>query len=318
MLKSTDSFFVMQNMKLLCWDEKSSVYQMKNESGDGTVTVYHVYPGVEVMYNDFHISSCPSRQYEDNSVITIHHCLEGRIEWEVCDGTFLYLAPGDIMIENSVFKNQICNFPLSHYHGITIKILVNKFLNEAKDLLNLFSIDLEQLENHFALNHHPFIMHKASSMKHLTSEMYNITESIRTEYLRVKVLEILITLRTIDPIKFGEARPYFYKTQVDKIKTIMALITQHPDEHFTMKDLSLRYNISVSALKQCFKGVYGTAIYTYIRNYRIDMAATLLTQTDESITVIAGKVGYSNSSKFSEAFKSVKGKSPLEYRKITT
>ena len=54
----------------------------------------------------------------------------------------------------------------------------------------------------------------------------------------------------------------------------------------------------------------------YMRNYRMDLAASLLTQTDEPITVIAGKVGYTNTSKFSEAFKKVKGKTPLEYRKI--
>ena len=54
----------------------------------------------------------------------------------------------------------------------------------------------------------------------------------------------------------------------------------------------------------------------YMRNYRMDLAASLLTQTDEPITVIAGKVGYTNTSKFSEAFKKVKGKTSLEYRKI--
>lgn len=43
----------------------------------------------------------------------------------------------------------------------------------------------------------------------------------------------------------------------------------------------------------------------------MDIAAYLLTQTDEPITVIAGKVGYTNTSKFSEAFKKVKGKTPL-------
>ena len=41
-----------------------------------------------------------------------------------------------------------------------------------------------------------------------------------------------------------------------------------------------------------------------MRNYRMDLAAALLVQTDEPITVIAGKVGYTNTSKFSEAFKS--------------
>ena len=96
----------------------------------------------------------------------------------------------------------------------------------------------------------------------------------------------------------------------------MAFMTNNPERHFTMKELSAKYDISVSALKQCFKGVYGTAIYTYMRNYRMDLAATLLTQTDEPITTIAGKVGYTNTSKFSEAFKKVKGKTPLEYRKV--
>lgn len=114
----------------------------------------------------------------------------------------------------------------------------------------------------------------------------------------------------------GVERPYFYKTQVEKVKAIMAFMTEEPERHFTMEELSEKFDISTSALKQCFKGVYGTAIYTYMRNYRMDLAASLLTQTDEPITVIAGKVGYTNTSKFSEAFKKVKGKTPLEYRKI--
>ena len=39
-------------------------------------------------------------------------------------------------------------------------------------------------------------------------------------------------------------------------------------------------------------------------------------ETNYAITTIAGKVGYTNTSKFSEAFKKVKGKTPLEYRKV--
>ena len=93
-------------------------------------------------------------------------------------------------------------------------------------------------------------------------------------------------------------------------------MTENPDRHYTMDELSKRYDIYTSVLKQCFKGVYGTAIYTYMRNYRMDLAATLLTQTDEPITMIAGKVGYTNTSKFSAAFRRAKGKKPLEYRKI--
>lgn len=96
----------------------------------------------------------------------------------------------------------------------------------------------------------------------------------------------------------------------------MQLMTSNPEVHYTMDELAERFDLSVSALKKCFKGVYGTAIFTYMRNFRMDMAAALLVQTDKSVTEIASKVGYTNSSKFSEAFKSVKGKTPLEFRKV--
>ena len=106
-------------------------------------------------------------------------------------------------------------------------------------------------------------------------------DNIRLEYLRVKILELLVTLKTVDPTVLGVERPYFYKTQVEKVKAIMSFMTNEPERHFTMEELSEKFDISTSALKQCFKGVYGTAIYTYMRNYRMDLAASLLTQTDE-------------------------------------
>ena len=90
---------------------------------------------------------------------------------------------------------------------------------------------------------------------------------------------MLVTLRTVDPTVLGVERPYFYKTQVEKVKAIMSFMTNEPEHHFTMEELSEKFDISTSALKQCFKGVYGTAIYTYMRNYRMDLAASLLTQT---------------------------------------
>lgn len=316
-MNGNDQFFLQQNMKLICRDGSCSVYQMNNDTGDGTATFYEVYPGIAVMYNDFHMESCPPRKFESNKrTISIHHCREGRIEWEVRGGAYLYLASGDIMLDSSMTENKHCSFPVSHYHGITITVSVSDAMAGVKDLFSIFSIDLEKLEQLFALKNRPFIMHGDSVPDHVISELYQVPDSIRLEYLRVKVLELLVTLKTVDPSALGEKRPYFYKTQVEKVKAIMMLMTGNPERHFTMEELSAKYDISVSALKQCFKGVYGTAIYTYMRNYRMDLAAAMLIQTDESVTAIAGKVGYTNTSKFSEAFKSVKGKTPLEYRKI--
>jgi AraC-like DNA-binding protein len=315
-LNSNDLFFIQQNMNLVCRDNLCSVYRMNNESGDGTATFYEVYPGIGVIYNDFHMTSCPPRKFESKHHISIHHCREGRIEWQLNNGSYLYLASDDIMLDSSIIENRHCSFPVSHYHGVTISISVLDAIAGMGEIFSDLSIDLKQLEQLFKLQLHPFIMHGNSVPNHVISELYQVPDSIRIEYLRVKVLELLVTLKTVDPMILGEERPYFYKTQVEKVKAILAFMTQNPECHYTIEELSERFEMSISSLKQCFKGVYGTAISTYMRAYRMDVAASLLTQTEESITVIAGKVGYVNTSKFSEAFKKIKGKTPLEYRKI--
>ena len=79
--------------------------------------------------------------------------MEGRIEWEVSDGAYLYLASGDIMLDSSVTENKECSFPLSHYHGITITISVPEATDSMSDLLDLFSIDLSEIEKVFQRGH---------------------------------------------------------------------------------------------------------------------------------------------------------------------
>lgn len=315
-MSERDQFFLRQNMNLLCRDDTCSVYRMKNETGDGTATVYEVFPGIIVMYNDFHMEISPSRNLDDNRIFSIHHCQEGRIEWEVRNGGYLYLSAGDMMVDTFSVNNFHCSFPMRHYHGITVSVSVPPALEAVSDLFSVFSIDLEDIEQRFSRQDHPFVMHGNVGFDHIISELYQVSGQVRIEYLRVKVIELLLAIKRIDLSTEGEERPYFYKTQVEKVKAIEAFMTAAPDHRYTIDELANKFNISVSALKQCFKGIYGMAIYTYMRNYRMDLAASLLTKTDQSVTEIAGKVGYTNSSKFSEAFKSVKGKTPLEYRKI--
>lgn len=113
-----------------------------------------------------------------------------------------------------------------------------------------------------------------------------------------------------------EERPYFYKGQVEKIKAIQALLTQDLTKNYTLEELSARFDIALTPMKNCFKSVYGSPIFTYMRNYRMNYAASLL-KSDRSLKVaeIAGLVGYDSPSKFASAFHQTMGKTPLEYRK---
>ena len=63
------------------------------------------------------------------------------------------------------------------------------------------------------------------------------------------------------------------------------------------------------------KAVYGVSVYAYARTQKMHAAARMLRTGDEPIQEIAGRFGYDNASKFSEAFRGVMGVTPSEYRK---
>ncbi|MDO5520999.1 MAG: AraC family transcriptional regulator, partial [bacterium] len=61
--------------------------------------------------------------------------------------------------------------------------------------------------------------------------------------------------------------------------------------------------------------VYGMPIASYMKQYRMNQAITLLRETDYSMAQIAIAVGYENQSKFTAAFKNVIGVLPTTYKK---
>ena len=112
------------------------------------------------------------------------------------------------------------------------------------------------------------------------------------------MLELLLYLDALELSGHTEERPYFYKGQVEKIKAIQALLTQDLTKNYTLEELSMRFDIALPPMKNCFKSVYGSPIFTYMRNYRMNYAAALL-KSDKSLKVaeIAGLVGYDSHSK---------------------
>ena len=87
-------------------------------------------------------------------------------------------------------------------------------------------------------------------------------------------------------------------------------------KRYTLEELAERFDIALTPLKNCFKSVYGSPIFTYMRLYRMNYAAALLKSSKNlKVAEIAGAVGYDSPSKFAAAFKQTMGKTPLEYRK---
>jgi len=304
-----------QNVTLVCKDQNCAVFSLKNDTGDGTMTMYEVYPGVVVLYNDFHIGHCLSGFQPNGTMFCIDHCREGRIEWGIGNGNYLYIEAGDIQINNRVHHTSDFSFPLSHYHGITIGIMLEEAVEPLSGILEGLTFDIPAMRKKFCPTVRPFIMRAAVNIEHIFLEMYTLPDQIRIPYLKIKVLELLLFLSMLEkPEGVGE-RPYFYKTQVDKVKAIRELLTADLERHYTLEELSEQFNFPLTTMKLCFKGVYGSSIYAYMKAYRMNAAALMLRQSDDNVAAIASRVGYDNASKFAVAFKSVKGMPPAAYRK---
>lgn len=292
-----------------------SVYQFRNETGEGTITLYEVFPGVILAYNDFHMQHYNSEFRPDRHMFCVDHCREGRLEYPAAQDAFSYVEAGDLKLDRRLSHTGQFEMPLSHYHGAMVAfdmdIACKNLSLEVKD----FPVDLWALQKKFCSDIYPTVIHGTDSIEHIFSELYAVPEKIKRPYFKIKVLELLLYLEALELPDKPSEKPYFYKTQVEKTKAIGAFLTQHMDETFTQETLSERFGLPLTTMKQCFKSVFGTTIGNYLLEYRMNQAAVLLkTKRDMSVAEIAGRVGYDSPSKFAMAFRKLMGISPVEYR----
>jgi AraC-like DNA-binding protein len=143
----------------------------------------------------------------------------------------------------------------------------------------------------------------------------DLEEKAKDNYIKIKVAELLLLLSETCANENKAKNKYYLKSQTEIVKNIHDEIIKDLSKNFTLKELSDRYGMSQIGLKNCFKAMYGKSIAKYIKDYRMEYAASLLRKTDETVMNIAASVGYENQSKFAAAFKELFGVNPTEYRK---
>ncbi|MDR1605117.1 MAG: helix-turn-helix domain-containing protein [Gracilibacteraceae bacterium] len=303
--------------------EGFAVFQLENETGNGIVTAYDVFPGIQLFYNDLHMSYITEHDSATipaaADILEINHCREGRFECEFKNGECAYLGEGDLSVNaiSPILKSS--RFPLAHYHGVSILIdlpRAARSLDELSALLGTIPIELRALKNRLLADRPYFIMRGTESVEHVFSELYGAPNAMKESYIKLKTIELLMFLSAAEANE-NTSRRYFYKTRVDAVKAIQRYMTAHMDESFTLESLSERFGIPLTALKTCFKSVFGTPLKTYMREYRLQAAAVMLRETSAAIADIAAKAGYDSHARFSSAFKTAFGVSPTDYRKVS-
>ena len=297
--------------------ENCSVYKMENETGEGVITRYPVFPGIELLYDDIHMS-CGVAHREDPraDLLEINHCRLGRFECEFSDGSAVYLGEGDLAVNVMTNQTRETWFPLSHYHGITILLDLDAISPEMRKQMEWYGVDLDVIRRYICTENRCCILRSEPTIAHIFSELYTAHSVPDTGYLRLKVLELLHILTRLKNREDVQQTEYFNQHQVECVKQAAALLTQELTVRRTIEQLAQEVGLSPTALKSCFKGIYGSSVYAYQKEYRLQLAQKLLLETDCTVAEIAHRVGYENPNKFSSAFREAAGMTPTEYRKM--
>ena len=307
--------FERQGAILLARSDGCSVWQFRNETGDGTMTAYDVFPGVILSFNDFHMERYHSSYVPDRRILAIDHCREGRMEYSAGDGRIGCTSAGDMKLDLRRQHTGEFIFPSCHYHGLTVAIDLDIIGQSLSEEVKDFPVAPEEIITRFSLGAYPRVLHGMKEADHIFGELYRVPEKTRIPYFKVKILELLLYLNAMTVPEDENEQPYFYRTQAEKVRAIRQFLIAHISENYTQEELSRRFDIPMTAMKTCFRSVYGEAIGAWLTGYRMNRAAELLRESELSIEEIGSRVGYDNAGKFTVAFKKTMKLTPSEYRR---
>jgi AraC family transcriptional regulator, transcriptional activator of the genes for pyochelin and ferripyochelin receptors len=155
-----------------------------------------------------------------------------------------------------------------------------------------------------------------------TPEMYQILQQIlycpyqgllKRIYLQGKAWE-LMTLQFQQFQLDGQQLGRLSAREIEQIYHAKDLLIRQLDRPPSVLNLAKQAGLNDFALKRGFRQVFGTTVFKYLHDYRLEMARQLLNDRDLSIQQIVEQVGFGNRGYFAAAFRKKFGTNPNIYR----
>ena len=135
-------------------------------------------------------------------------------------------------------------------------------------------------------------------------------------YLESKCLE-LITLKLEQLTQRDKQTAKLHSLNsdnIDRIHLAKDIIISNFDNPPSLIDLAREIGLNDCTLKRGFREVFGTTVFGYLHDYRLEQACQLLQEHRLDVSVIAERVGFSNYRSLSRAFRKKYGVTPKQYQ----
>ncbi|GAA4940182.1 helix-turn-helix transcriptional regulator [Algibacter agarivorans] len=143
---------------------------------------------------------------------------------------------------------------------------------------------------------------------------YNLNQSIKSLYFKGKAYELLSLYFNRSEDADIEQCPFLVdETNVIKIRKAKDIIVSRMAEPPSLQELADEIGLSLKKLKEGFKQIYGDSVFSFLFDYKMEVARKLLEAGNDNVNEVGHKVGYSTSSHFIAAFKKKYGTTPKKY-----
>ncbi|MCM1181272.1 MAG: AraC family transcriptional regulator, partial [Clostridium sp.] len=241
--------------------------------------------------------------WEDISIVKLHFAETQNIE---------EIAPWKMGKSDSVNDVELDNLFKMIRLGSAEEVIeaVDKYLNHTifpDKALQQYHIDIMELMTLI----YRFLMNN-------DIEISDFSEDIKELYCSILELEPEALQKwLLDRCLF--VREKLIGTRNKSTKSFVSRAIEYVQDHYMEEELSLDHicevlGVSNSYFSTIFKKETGSSFISYLTDYRMEQAASMLIATNEKSYMIANSVGYADPNYFSYVFKRKFGVSPSKYR----
>ncbi|MFD2822433.1 helix-turn-helix transcriptional regulator [Lacinutrix iliipiscaria] len=250
----------------------------------------------------------------DSQFIQFHFCLKGSCMFQFNNGSYTL----NIQEETSLLLyNPQRDLPIhldvnSKSWLVSILISIKKFhglFSQEADYITFLSDDNKDKKYYKDGTITP-------SMSIVLNQLinYNLNSSIKNLYFKGKAYELLSLYFNKNEDANIEQCPFLVdETNVIKIRKAKDIIISRMAEPPSLQELAEEIDLSLKKLKEGFKQIYGDSVFSFLFDYKMEVARKLLESGTHNVNEVGLKVGYSTSSHFIAAFKKKYGTTPKKY-----
>tara|TARA_Y100000739_G_C20609716_1_gene467812 strand:+ start:2765 stop:3649 length:885 start_codon:yes stop_codon:yes gene_type:complete len=250
----------------------------------------------------------------DKKHIQFHFCMKGSSKFYFNNGNYSFPVEYDnsILLYNPTQELPINAFLSSNSVVVSILISIKKFHSLfSKQADQISFLNQENIDNKF---------YKEKKLGPMLSVVLNqmvqqsLHESIYKLYLKAKVFELMSLYFNKNNDMDVDQCPFLVDDKnIKKIRLAKDIIISRMTEPPTLIALAQEVEISLKKLKEGFKQVYGSSVFVFLLDYKMQVSKRLLSSGNYNVNEVALKVGYSTATHFINAFKKKFGTTPKKY-----